>query len=79
MERKVIKRLPTTEVKAHLGQIVHEVLRRVPLLLSNHAGEDQAVIISLGDFHAFWLYHRAVYSRTAARSALRSGPLTAPA
>jgi len=25
MEYKVVKRLPTTEVKAHFGQIVHEV------------------------------------------------------
>jgi hypothetical protein len=25
MEPKVVNRLPTTEVKAHFGQIVHEV------------------------------------------------------
>ena len=25
MEQKGVKRLPTTEVKAHFGQIVHEV------------------------------------------------------
>jgi prevent-host-death family protein len=54
MVHKVVKRLPTTEVKAHLGQIVHEVATTgTPVVIQTH-GEDQAVIISLRDFHTLW-------------------------
>jgi prevent-host-death family protein len=54
MEHKVIKHLPTTEVKAHLGQIVREVATTGTPVVIQTRGEDQAVIISLRDFHAFW-------------------------
>jgi prevent-host-death family protein len=60
MGHKVIKRLPTTEVKAHLEQIVHEVATTgTPVVVQTH-GEDQAVIISLHDFSTMWSVEAAL-------------------
>jgi prevent-host-death family protein len=51
---KAVKRLPTTKVKAHFGQIVHEVAMTGTPMVIQTRGADQAVIISLRDLHAFW-------------------------
>jgi prevent-host-death family protein len=74
MGHKVIKRLPTTEVKAHLEQIVHEVATTgTPVVVQTH-GEDQAVIISVRDFSTIWPVEAAMSApaRQRVRAALRA-------
>ena len=77
MEPKVVKRLPTTKVKAHFGQIVHEVATTGTPVVIQTRGEDQAVIISLRDFHAFWPPDTELSSpvRQQVRAALRAADL----
>jgi prevent-host-death family protein len=77
MGHKVIKRLPTTEVKAHFEQIVHEVaMTGTPVVVQTH-GEDQAVIISLRDFSTIWPVEatRSAPARQRVRAALRAADL----
>jgi prevent-host-death family protein len=76
MGHKVIKRLPTTEVKAQLEQIVHEVATTgTPVVVQTH-GEDHAVIISLHDFST-WPVEAAMSApaRQRVRAALRAADL----
>jgi prevent-host-death family protein len=77
MEPKVVKRLPTTAVKAHFGQIVHEVATTGTPVVIQTRGEDQAVLISLRDFHACWPPDpgRSVPVRQQVRAALRAADL----
>ena len=77
MEHKVVKRPPTTEVKAHLGQIVHEVATTGTPVVIQTRGEDQAVIISLRDFHTLWPAEAtiSVPVRRQVRAALRAAGL----
>ena len=77
MVHKVVKRLPTTEVKAHLGRIVQEVATTgTPVVIQAH-GEDQAVIISLRDFYTFWPAEAAMSApvRQRVRAALQAADL----
>jgi len=51
---QVIKRIPATQVKVHLGRIVQEVeATSIPVIIQNR-GEDRAVIISLSAFQNLW-------------------------
>ena len=77
MGHKVIKRLPTTEVKAHLGRIVHEVATTGTPVVIQARGEDQAVIISVRDFHTLWPAEAAMSdpARQRVRAALQAADL----
>jgi prevent-host-death family protein len=74
MEHKGVKRLPATEVKAHLGRIVHDVATTGTPVVIHTRGEDQAVIISLRDFHTLWPTAAAMSApvRHRVRAALRA-------
>jgi prevent-host-death family protein len=77
MGHKVVKRLPTTEVKAHLGQIVREVATTGTPVVIQTRGEDRAVIISLRDFHTLWPAEAALSApaRQRVRAALQAADL----
>jgi prevent-host-death family protein len=77
MEHKGVKRLPATEVKAHLGRIVHDVATTGTPVVIQTRGEDQAVIISLRDFHTLWPPEAAMSApvRHRVRAALRAADL----
>jgi prevent-host-death family protein len=77
MEHKGAKRLPATEVKAHLGRIVHDVATTGTPVVIHTRGEDQAVIISLRDFHTLWPTAAAMSApvRHRVRAALRAADL----
>ena len=81
MQRKAVKRLPTTEVKAHLGRIVHEVATTGTPVVIQTRGEDQAVLISLRDFHALWPPEAALAApvRHRVRAALQAADLLSAA
>jgi prevent-host-death family protein len=50
MAFKAARRVPATEAKTHLGQIVQEVMATGRPVIIQNRGDDQAVLISLHDF-----------------------------
>jgi hypothetical protein len=65
MEHKVVKRLPTTEVKAHFGQIVHEVATTGTPERAIEHGHRQSEAPSYPVYQSVPSYRRAHISREA--------------
>ncbi|MFH1633084.1 MAG: type II toxin-antitoxin system Phd/YefM family antitoxin [Chloroflexota bacterium] len=73
--RQAVKRIPATQVKVHLGQIVQEVeATSIPVIIQNR-GEDRAVIISLSAFQSLWPTDET--ARKSARGRVRAALHTA--
>jgi prevent-host-death family protein len=77
MALKAVRRMPTSQVQNRLGRIVEEVATTGEPVIVQKRGDDQAAIISLGDFRKLQPEEEAppTSERERVRAALRAAGL----